>query len=687
MHVSRRRRRAALLLVAGAAAANLFVASTSALAATTTDVFELDGNIANNPASPQPDWSDFFTPTTGTNPPVVVSPLPANFVDAGFDQDFVPGGTADDSTYTGGSKDILNISSGWSCVGAKNVTDKGDIQNAYATAYRDPVNGHLMVFFGLEKNAPNGDNNIGLWLLKDNNTACSNPKDSGPGVPFTGNHVDGDLLLVAAFLNGGTNPVINAYRWVGGAGGSLNLTPLATGGKCGTPGSEAICAITNTGSVTPPWPTQNKNPAGNTLGADQFFEGGVDLTANNLEGCFNKFLANTRSSQSPTATLYDYSEGSLVTCGPLHVNKYIDVDLSGTHNAGDIATGTPVTNWSFTVTRNSDNAVVCTGTTDGSGALVCSSGSISNLTPGAYTVTESQKSGFFNSDPGPIPNTGLTVSKTVNVTVQGGSVEFGNTCFVDKTFQITSVPAGMGTIKVDWQVVSGPGSPSSGTLDLTTSGTTASGSVNDTFVQTNSISWQWYLASDPSRKVTGGLNESLAGGAYPVCAVTNTATFPLTTITGLKYKDINANGAQDPGEGGVGGFHFTLTPGGASTTSAANGTFSFSGLAPGTYTIHEPGETGWLQTDPANNGDRTVTVHLGDTSVDLGKFGNTPLPDIGATFAALAKTPAGGSTDATQATITCVDSHGNVVASGTSSASGQNLLIGTYTCTIVITDP
>jgi hypothetical protein len=82
-----------------------------------------------------------------------------------------------------------------------------------------------------------------------------------------------------------------------------------------------------------------------------------------------------------------------------------------------------------------------------------------------------------------------------------------------------------------------------------------------------------------------------------------------------------------------------------------------------------------------------VTIHLDDTSVAVAAFGNTPLSDISSAFAAFAKNPVGSNTNATQATITCVDSNGNVVASGTSSVSATNLIIGTYTCTITITDP
>src|SRR5262249_19437317 len=43
-------------------------------------------------------------------------------------------------------------------------------------------------------------------------------------------------------------------------------------------------------------------------------EEGVDLTALGLQGCFSSFLAETRSSQSPTATLSDFVTGTFPLC-------------------------------------------------------------------------------------------------------------------------------------------------------------------------------------------------------------------------------------------------------------------------------------------------------------------------------------------------------------------------------------
>lgn len=46
----------------------------------------------------------------------------------------------------------------------------------------------------MKKNAPNGNNNMGVWFLQDGSVACNNPSPGGGGLAFTGNHQDGDIL-------------------------------------------------------------------------------------------------------------------------------------------------------------------------------------------------------------------------------------------------------------------------------------------------------------------------------------------------------------------------------------------------------------------------------------------------------------------------------------------------------------
>jgi len=75
------------------------------------------------------------------------------------------------------------------------------------------------------------------------------------------------------------------------------------------------------------------------------------------------------------------------------------------------------------------------------------------------------------------------------------------------------------------------------------------------------------------------------------------------------YLDQNHNGLLDPGE--------------PTTTTDANGNYSFTNLAPGTYTVAEVGQPGWTQTEPVG-GTYTVTVAAGQ-NVNGIDFGNTQL--------------------------------------------------------------
>jgi hypothetical protein len=294
--------------------------------------FQLDGDVLAStttnvgPNGPQAlDWDSLFT-AAGTE-----KALPTNFTASGFDRDFRanPGCTltatgsfctADQTTFATGSKDTLNITPGWQCNFDANVNSKIDIMNAYAAAYTNPDDGHQILYFGLERNANTGDGNVAFWFLQSNADCAS----TGGSAAWTGDHVDGDLLIVSAFTKGGGVSGIDVYRWDGGAGGSLNPNSVAHGVDCKTTlGGDSVCATTNsgpdaiTGTISTPWLTSNKQDGvGNSLREAEFFEGGLDLTANDLGGkCFNVFVGDTRSSQSLTATLFDYARGQLGECG------------------------------------------------------------------------------------------------------------------------------------------------------------------------------------------------------------------------------------------------------------------------------------------------------------------------------------------------------------------------------------
>jgi hypothetical protein len=90
-----------------------------------------------------------------------------------------------------------------------------------------------------------------------------------------------------------------------------------TAGDCVPGGSSDLCNTVNNGTIKSPWAYQSKisgSPA-NTIYAGGAMEGGADLTALHLTGCFSTFLAETRSSPEVGAQLKDFLIGKFESCG------------------------------------------------------------------------------------------------------------------------------------------------------------------------------------------------------------------------------------------------------------------------------------------------------------------------------------------------------------------------------------
>ncbi|MCX6674722.1 MAG: hypothetical protein NTY37_13200 [Methanothrix sp.] len=97
------------------------------------------------------------------------------------------------------------------------------------------------------------------------------------------------------------------------------------------------------------------------------------------------------------------------------------------------------------------------------------------------------------------------------------------------------------------------------------------------------------------------------------------------SISGMKYNDLNGNGAND-GEPGMEGWKITLsgtTEGNEAAqkelTTAKDGSYRFESLMPGTYTITEAEQSGWVRTAPA---DGSYSVALLDADLTGKDFGN-----------------------------------------------------------------
>lgn len=369
--------------------------------------FELEGNQANDGVSVPGsfDWVDFFN-AAGQESPVLPDLSRPGFTSSGFAKDFsrtASGAyaTSDNTTFATGSKDTLSISPGWQCNRDNNVNDKIDVVNAYAATYTDPVTDEEFLYFALERFANDGDANVGIWFLQGD-VSCISP---GGSTPFTGNHQDGDLLVVSEFSNGGEVSTIQVYEWEGDDNtGGLNLTGVAEGIDCkDSLGGDSVCATVNdptNGVLDPPWDTENKRGGGNNQ-ISEFFEGGLNLTAEGLGGrCFNTFIADTRSSTSGTATLFDYALGKLGACGltmsttPLQTTRQLGstapitdtASVSGTTGGGG-AGPTPTGSVEFFLCTPAQLTPPNTGTCSGANGTSVGTVAVSESVPGTATAT------------------------------------------------------------------------------------------------------------------------------------------------------------------------------------------------------------------------------------------------------------------------------------------------------------
>ena len=128
----------------------------------------------------------------------------------------------------------------------------------------------------------------------------------------------------------------------------------------------------------------------------------------------------------------------------------------------------------------------------------------------------------------------------------------------------------------------------------------------------------------------GALHHAAASG-QDVSAVLF-GNFQFATMGGRVYDDTNGNGSPEPGEPGRSGFILDLDKDAdgtvdQTTTSGANGTYSFSGLDFATYRVIQRGVTGWTQTSP-NPADIPAPSGTTATTVNFGNFRLLPLSGL-----------------------------------------------------------
>ena len=224
------------------------------------------------------------------------------------------------------------------------------------------------------------------------------------------------------------------------------------------------------------------------------------------------------------------------------------------------------------------------------------------------------------------------------------------------TIEISEDPGGQGEYYLSATTASYPSGGASGQVynDLNGSGTYNSGDPGLSGWEVDLFNSSGDFVASQETDSNGDFSfGGLDPGTYTVEEVVQagwtqtappTVTFTVTvtagsTVTGLQfgnfqdinvsgevYNDLNGNGTLDPGDPGLPGWTVDLYDSNgnliATTTSDANGDYSFSDLGPGTYTVEEILPAGWIQTAPAPPGTYTFSATSGQNVVndDFGNF-------------------------------------------------------------------
>ena len=279
--------------------------------------------------------------------------------------------------------------------------------------------------------------------------------------------------------------------------------------------------------------------------------------------------------------------------------------------------------------------VVClnddTGAQVGDCATTAGDGSYSfpDLTPGDYTVVETDPDGFTSTTPNDVP---VTVGSGEDVS----DVDFGDQLIVAGTGSITGTVCD-GTGSGDGFCDGEPGIPGVTVALLDENGdvvrmTTTDANGDYSFPNVPVGTYSVVETDEPG---WDSLNDADGTGNGPnlienVVVEANTETSdrdfedtPLDgSLSGTVYDDTNGNGQYDVGELGIPGVEVCLNVSTCQNTDG-NGDYSFPGLTPGTYTVVETDPDGYISTgdvDGANDNTIVANVGAGENVVDQDFF-------------------------------------------------------------------
>ena len=390
-------------------------------------------------------------------------------------------------------------------------------------------------------------------------------------------------------------------------------------------------------------------------------------------------------------TGYDFGEKVRPTAaGTAFVEGVVWIDPT---NPGIIDSGENGLAGVLITLRNAANAIVATALTGPDGRY-----RFEGLAPDTYSVTETQPSGYTSTTPDAITGIVLTTTGVSNKNfgeklttgTTGTSTKLSGNVWIDRNRNgtIESGEPGLGGVILTLL-------DSNGNAVATTT-TKPDGS----YVFTN-LAPGTYSVSETQPSAFGSSTPNILSTLTIPAAGLSGVNFGETTATvsGVVYVDADNNGAKasTPVEHGIGGVVLTLSgmdvngvPVNATTTTAPDGSFSFTGLAAGTYSVAETQPAGY--TDGIDTAGSTgtagadvitsIVADAGGTSTGhlFGENENIPTTVYvrGTVFLDRDRNAAAGPGDLVLAGVTVQlrDAGGNVVGTTTTRSDGTYIFTG-----------
>jgi hypothetical protein len=274
------------------------------------------------------DWDQVYQDVHANGGPTIATPNPCslspNVITNSVTCNYLNHQPGTSSFIGGGSKDPNTLSQ-WQWA-ATPVPDANQLDDGMAIKFQSNSisGGDQFLYFAADRFATQGSKDMGFWFFKDQVGLNTNGS-------FSGQHEVGDILLLGTFSQGGATTTIRVFKWqpfCTAANKSsdpsvdptscadTNLQTVGNFPDC-VPGSSTDkgCNTVNSTTINSPWPYTGKSAAAsNVIYNGGFMEGGIDLNALNLQGCFSSFMATTRSSPTTSSSSQDFILGNFQSC-------------------------------------------------------------------------------------------------------------------------------------------------------------------------------------------------------------------------------------------------------------------------------------------------------------------------------------------------------------------------------------